>query len=217
MKAAGGVPDIPSLPRVPAWTFSAPTGVPCFDPDPFSPTEQDQPMTDVDALRYPTGPFDPKPSLTSQERADLIEELAHFPADLRFLVMSLPDEQLDTPYREGGWTVRQVVHHLPDSHLQGYVRFKLAMTEESPTIKTYGQAEWGETADTRTGPVEMSLALLEALHERWALFLKSLTEEDFSREYVHPEMGAVSLEKTLQLYVWHGKHHLGHIKLVAEG
>ena len=174
-------------------------------------------MTDHDPRRFPTGPFDPKPSLTSRERADLIEELAHYPADLRFLVMSLPEEMLDTPYREGGWTVRQVVHHVPDSHLQGYVRFKLAMTEDSPAIKTYGQAAWGETEDTRTGPVEMSLDLLEALHTRWALFLRSLSEEDFSREYVHPEMGAVSLEKTLQLYVWHGKHHLGHIKLVAEG
>ena len=174
-------------------------------------------MTDHDPLRFPTGPFSPKASLTAAERATLMEELAHYPADLRFMVMSLTPEQLETPYREGGWTVRQVVHHMPDSHLQAYVRFKLAMTEDRPTIKTYEQAFWGETEDTRTAPVEISLDLLEALHKRWALFLRSLSEADFQRTYLHPELGEVSLEKTLQLYVWHGKHHLGHIKMVAEG
>lgn len=174
-------------------------------------------MTDHDALRFPTGPFSPKPSLTAAEREELMEELAHYPADLRFMVLSLTPEQLETPYREGGWTVRQVVHHLPDSHLQGYVRFKLAMTEDKPAIKTYGQAEWGEAEDARTAPVEVSLDLLEALHGRWVLFLRSLTEEDFQRSYMHPELGEVTLETTLQLYVWHGKHHLGHVTLVAGG
>jgi uncharacterized damage-inducible protein DinB len=174
-------------------------------------------MTDKDALRFPTGPFSPKPSLSAAERDSLMEELAHYPADLRFMVLSLTQKQLETPYREGGWTVRQVVHHVPDSHLQGYVRFKLAMTEDKPTIKTYAQAPWGETEDTRTAPVEISLDLLDALHKRWVLFLRSLGEEDFQRTYMHPELGEVSLEKTLQLYVWHGKHHLGHIRLVAEG
>jgi len=174
-------------------------------------------MTDHDPLRFPIGPFSPKPSLTAAERKELMEELAHYPADLRFMVMSLTPKQLETPYREGGWTVRQVVHHMPDSHLQAYVRFKLAMTEDRPTIKTYEQAFWGETEDTRTAPVEISLDLLEALHKRWALFLRSLSEADFQRTYMHPELGEVSLEKTLQLYVWHGKHHLGHIRMVAEG
>lgn len=174
-------------------------------------------MTQHDSLRYPIGPFRPKPSLAPEEREELIQELAHFPADLRFLVLSLPEEKLDTPYREGGWTVRQVAHHVPDSHLQGYVRFKLAATEDTPTIKTYDEAVWAETEESRTAPVEISLDLLEALHKRWALFLRTLEEEDFRKAYRHPELGEVTLEKTLQLYVWHGKHHLGHVKLVAEG
>jgi uncharacterized damage-inducible protein DinB len=173
-------------------------------------------MTDHDPRRYPIGPFSPKPSLSTQEREALIEELAHFPADLRFLVESLPAEKLDTPYREGGWTVRQVAHHVPDSHMQGYVRFKLAVTEDTPAIKTYEEAVWAETEESRTAPVESSLDLLEALHERWALFLRTLKEEDFQKAYLHPKLGEVTLEKTLQLYVWHGKHHLGHIRLVAE-
>jgi uncharacterized damage-inducible protein DinB len=173
-------------------------------------------MKPHDPKRYPIGPFDPKPSLTGEERDALIHELAHFPADLRFLVQSLPEEELDVPYREGGWTVRQVVHHVPDSHLQGYVRFKLAATEDTPTIKTYEEAVWAETEESRTGPVESSLDLLEALHKRWALFLRTLKEEDFERAYRHPELGNVTLDTTLQLYVWHGKHHLGHVKIVAE-
>jgi len=174
-------------------------------------------MTDHDPLRYPIGPFRPKPSLTPAEREELIHELAHFPADLRFLVQSLPEEKLDTPYRDGGWTVRQVVHHVPDSHLQGYVRCKLAATEDTPTIKTYEEAVWAEMGEARTAPVDTSLDLVEALHKRWALFLRALPDEDFGKTYRHPELGEVSLDKTLQLYVWHGKHHLGHVKLVAEG
>jgi len=174
-------------------------------------------MAADDRRRYPTGPFRPKPNLTGPEREALIEELAHYPADLRFLVDSLPKEKLDTPYREGGWTVRQVVHHVPDSHMQGYVRFKLAVTEDAPAIKTYDEARWAETGESRAAPVESSLNLLEALHARWALFLRTLKEEDFRKAYRHPELGEVTLEKTLQLYVWHGKHHLGHIRLVAEG
>jgi hypothetical protein len=174
-------------------------------------------MTDLDALRFPVGPFQPRSGLTPQERQELMAEIAHFPADLRFLVSSLSEAELNTPYREGGWTVRQVVHHVPDSHLQGYVRFKLAMTEETPTIKTYEQAGWGEMADARTAPVEVSLDLLETLHRRWILFLESLADEDFARTYVHPELGELTLETTLQLYAWHGRHHLGHVRLVAEG
>ena len=143
-------------------------------------------MSDHDTSRFPIGPFEPRKSLTSEERRSLLEELAHFPADLRFMVQSLTPEQMDQPYREGGWTVRQVVHHLPDSHLHGYVRFKLAMTEDRPTIQTYQQAFWGETEDAR-------------------------------RSYIHPVMGELNLDTTLQLYVWHGKHHLGHIQRVAGG
>ena len=174
-------------------------------------------MSDHDPLRFPIGPFDPKPTLTVAEREALIEELAHFPADLRFMVMSLSPEQLDTPYREGGWTIRQVVHHLPDSHMQSYARYKYAVTEDTPTIKTYDEAAWAETVDARTAPVDISLDLLEALHLRWVFFLRGLTEDEFKKSFMHPEMGEVNLEKNLQLYIWHGKHHLGHIKVVAEG
>lgn len=174
-------------------------------------------MSDHDTSRFPIGPFEPRKSLTSEERRSLLEELAHFPADLRFMVQSLIPGQMDQPYREGGWTVRQVVHHLADSHLQGYVRFKLAMTEDRPTIQTYQQAFWCETEDARTGPPEMSLRLLEGLHERWAAFLGSLRETDFRRSYIHPVMGELNLDTTLQLYVWHGKHHLRHIQRVAGG
>jgi len=173
-------------------------------------------MPDHDPRRFPIGPFSPKKSLTPAERSDLLEELAHFPADLRFMVKSLTPEQLGTPYREEGWTVRQVVHHIPDAHLQGYVRFKLAMTENRPTIKTYQQAFWGEMEDSRTADTEMSLMILEGLHQRWVHFLRSLRHEDFQRSYIHPDLGELDLNTTLQLYVWHGKHHLGHIKLVAE-
>jgi uncharacterized damage-inducible protein DinB len=172
-------------------------------------------MTDPERLRYPTGRFQSKTGITPQERADLIEELAHFPNDLRFVVSSLSEAELDTPYREGGWSVRQVVHHIPDSHLNAYMRFKLAMTEDTPTIRTYDEAAWAETMEARTAPVEVSLNLLEALHKRWVLHLRSLVEGDFSRTVLHPEMGPVTLDLLLQLYAWHGKHHLGHIGLVT--
>ncbi len=178
--------------------------------------EPEPSMSDHDPLRYPVGPFQPLSGLTAGDREALIGEIAHFPADLRFLVEGLPDQALSTRYREGGWTLRQVIHHLPDSHLQGYVRFKLAMTEEAPAIKTYEQAPWGELADARNAPVAWSLDLLEALHRRWVFFLRTLTEADFQRIYLHPELGEMTLEKTLQLYVWHGRHHMGHIRLVTE-
>lgn len=173
-------------------------------------------MNDTDALRYPIGPFQPGSDFTPEERAAFIEEIARFPAELRVAVEGLSEEELDRPYREGGWTVRQVVHHVPDSHLQGYVRFKLAVTEVTPTIKTYGQAEWGDLADARLAPVEISLDLLDALHERWAFFLRSLSEEELQRSYLHPDLGELTLETTLQLYAWHGKHHLAHVGLVAD-
>jgi hypothetical protein len=174
-------------------------------------------MTDLDALRYPNGPFQPRSGFTAEEREGFINDIARAPAEFRVAVEELSEAQLDTPYREGGWTARQVAHHVPDSHLQGYVRFKLAMTEDAPTIKTYEQAAWGDTEDSRSAPVDFSLDLLEGLHSRWTFFLRSLSEEDFARTYQHPEMGEVSLETTLQLYAWHGKHHLAHVKLVAGG
>jgi uncharacterized damage-inducible protein DinB len=172
-------------------------------------------MSDVDALRYPVGRFAPREDLSADERAGLIREISELPKRFRAAVESLSDAQLETPYRDGGWTARQVVHHVPDSHLQGYARFKLALTEDLPLIKTYDEAAWAETADSRDAPVEPSLDILDALHQRWVLLLTSLSEEDFDRAFRHPEMGVVSLEKNLQLYAWHGRHHLGHVMLVA--
>lgn len=123
----------------------------------------------------------------------------------------LRDAQLDTPYREGGWTVRQVAHHVPDSHMNAYVRFRLALTEERPTIKTYEEARWAELADAKTAPVEVSLALLEPLHERWVRLLRSLSAGDLARTFTHPEHGVRTLEWMLFLYAWHGRHHTAHI------
>jgi len=173
-------------------------------------------MTDHDPLRYPIGPFQPKSGLSPDERETLITEIEHLPADVRFAVAGLTDAQLDTPYRPGGWTVRQVVHHLPDSHVQSYLRYKWAMTEDNPLIKTYEEALWAEMEEARTAPVALSLDFLHALHARWVLFLRNLTDQDYQRTIQHPEMGSVSLETNLQLYAWHGKHHLAHITGVAE-
>lgn len=172
-------------------------------------------MTDLDHQRFPIGPFNPRTGLTTDERAGFIEELSAFPAALRAAVEKLSEKELETPYRKGGWTLRQVVHHVSDSHLNAYVRFKLAVTESVPEIRTYQQGPWGETADARTAPVEYSLEILESLHKRWAFFLRSLSSEDFARNYRHPDLGELDLDKTLQMYVWHGNHHLAHIRLVA--
>ncbi|MEK6570441.1 MAG: YfiT family bacillithiol transferase, partial [Bacteroidota bacterium] len=145
-----------------------------------------------------------------------IQHLADAPANLRGAVRGLSDRQLDTPYRPGGWTVRQVVHHVPDSHLNAYIRFKLALTENEPTIKPYEQQLWAELPDARTGPIEMSLALLEALHKRWVLLLQSLNPSDFNRTFRHPELGLMTLDRTLALYAWHGRHHVAHITSLRE-
>lgn len=173
-------------------------------------------MTDLDRLRYPTGKFSPESSITSQQRAELIEEIAHFPSDLRFMVSTLSETALDTPYREGGWTGRQVIHHLPDSHLNAYVRFKLALTEDTPTIKPYDEAAWAGTSEVEKTPVGVSVDLLDSLHQRWASLLRSMSEEDFALKVNHPEIGMVSLDLFVQMYAWHGKHHLGHLELVAD-
>lgn len=173
-------------------------------------------MTDLDSRRFPVGPFQPLATLSVEEKEALIHEIEAFPDLLRKAVEGLSEAQLETPYREGGWTARQVAHHVPDSHLQGYVRFKLALTEDSPTIRTYEQAAWGEAHDARSAPVKPSLDLLEGLHARWAFLLRSLSSEDLARTYRHPEMGELTLETTLQLYAWHGRHHLAHIRLVAD-
>ena len=165
-------------------------------------------MTD---LRYPTGKFSYAGPLTHKQKQDALDRIARTPANLRVAANGLTDAQLDTPYRPGGWTVRQVVHHLPDSHLNAYVRFKLALTEDQPTIKTYAEDRWAELADTKATPVEVSLTLLDSLHDRWVRLLRSLTAENWKRTFRHPELGVMTLEKTLALYAWHGRHHVTHI------
>ncbi len=165
-------------------------------------------MTD---LQYPIGKFNSKKEISDAERQMLIQQIAEAPAKLRAAVKGLNDQQLDTPYRPGGWTVRQVVHHVPDSHLNAYTRFKLAMTEHEPTIRPYDEKLWAELPEARTAPIENSLVLLESLHKRWVLFLQSLKPSDFARTFRHPESGVHNLDWLLQLYAWHGHHHVVHI------
>ncbi|HUN66521.1 MAG TPA: putative metal-dependent hydrolase [Bacteroidota bacterium] len=158
--------------------------------------------------RYPVGKFEP---VSSPDRTALIREIADAPGLLREAVRGLTDQQLETHYREGGWTLRQVVHHVADSHMQAYGRCKLAVTEESPTIKPYHENLWAETPDARRAPVETSLVLISALHERWTMLLSSLSPADFSRTFRHPEYGTRELSWVLQLYAWHGRHHTAQI------
>lgn len=165
----------------------------------------------TDDLRFPIGNFRAPASTTEAERAALIGQIEAAPARLREAVLGLGQEQLETPYRPGGWTVRQVVHHVPDSHLNSYMRFRLALTEDEPTIKSYQEDRWAELPDARTAPPEVSLDLLEALHRRWTRLLRSLTPPDWERSYRHPELGLMSLERTLALYAWHGRHHVAHV------
>ena len=165
-------------------------------------------MTD---LRYPIGKFQRKDAITASERDECIRQIAEAPQLVRAAVAGLTPEQLATPYRPEGWTVRQVVHHVPDSHLNAYIRFKLALTEDQPAIKTYRENVWAELIDGRTAPVEHSLALLDALHFRWVMLLRSLSEADFHRTFLHPDAGVMKLESLVQLYAWHGAHHTAHI------
>lgn len=165
-------------------------------------------MTD---LRYPIEKFEMPAGVADGDRPGLIDQIAALPGDLRRAVAGLDDDKLDTPYREGGWTVRQVVHHLPDSHLNAYTRFKLALTEEEPTIRTYEEARWAELPEARSAPIGISLALIDALHERWVLMLRLLAPGQFSRKFRHPEMGVMSLDQLLSMYAWHGRHHVAHV------
>lgn len=167
-------------------------------------------------LRYPIGRFAADPGVTEEKRRRWIGEIADTPERLRAAVDRLSAEQLDTPYRPGGWTVRQVVHHLPDSHLNAYVRVKLALTEAAPTVKPYDETAWAELADGRTAPVEISLALIESLHRRWILVLRALSPGDFARTFRHPDWGTVNLDWVLQQYAWHGRHHVAHITSLRE-
>jgi uncharacterized damage-inducible protein DinB len=167
-------------------------------------------------LQYPIGKFQWNGSITDEQRRTLIDAIEQTPAALRAAVHGMSPDQLDTPYRPGGWTVRQVVHHLPDSHLNSYVRFKLALTETDPVIKPYDEALWAELPDSRSTPVEVSLTLLESLHQRWVVLLRSLSAQDGARSFRHPERGAMSLDQTIALYAWHGRHHAAHITTLRE-
>lgn len=165
----------------------------------------------MDDLRYPVGPFLFNSSPTDDTRRDCIRHISQAPGAIREALQRLSDQQLDTPYRPGGWTVRQVVHHVPDSHMNAYCRFKFALTEQNPTIKAYDEAAWAQVADTARTPPEVSLALLDALHRRWVVLLESMAPGDFARTLVHPEKGSINLDWMLQLYAWHGRHHAAHI------
>ena len=160
--------------------------------------------------RFPIGPFEDPGELDAKRRTEAIDAIAATPARLRSAVAGLDDAQLDTRYRPGGWTVRQVVHHLPDSHLNSYVRFKLGLTENEPTIRTYREELWAELADART-EVEGSIELLEALHRRWVILLRGIEEREWRRSILHPDLGRMSLDSLLAFYAWHGLHHVAHI------
>jgi DinB superfamily len=161
--------------------------------------------------RYPIGKFHFEGPADEAHRELLISEIEQAPAALRLAVNGLTPQQMETPYRDGGWTVRQVVHHVPDSHMNAYIRFKLALTEDEPTIKPYMEDRWAQLPDSQSTPSEVSLALLESLHQRWVALLRSMKPEEWKRNFRHPELGTMPLEKNLALYAWHGRHHVAHI------
>ncbi len=166
--------------------------------------------------RYPIGNFTDRTDRSPERRQTLIREIANLPAQLRAAVSGLGDAQLDTPYRAGGWTVRQVVHHVPDSHLNAYIRTRWALTEENPVIKAYDEVAWAELSDAKLGPIEPSLALVQALHLRWVSLWRALPGESFSLTFRHPQSGENTLDRQLELYAWHGKHHVAHITTLRQ-
>ena len=170
----------------------------------------------MDDLRYPIGRYQAPDSVTASHRTEWIRILEELPQNMRHAVEDLTDSQLDTPYRPGGWTVRQVVHHVPDSHMNSYMRFRLALTESSPLIKDYEEGAWAELRDAKTGPVEWSLQLLAGLHARWTNLLQSLNDAQWAKTFKHPEVGEKRLDWTLGLYAWHSRHHLAHINNLRE-
>ena len=170
-------------------------------------------MTD---LSYPIGKFSPPETITEAHRTQWVKDISDMPALLRNAVTGLNQEQLDTPYRPGGWTVRQVVHHVPDSHLNSYVRFKWTLTEDKPTIKAYDEASWATLADS-AADIELSLSLLDSLHARWVVLLTAMSDSDYEKSFVHPESGAeIGLSRNLGLYSWHGSHHVAHVTSLRE-
>lgn len=161
--------------------------------------------------RYPIGKFVYDKETGGKQKNMFISEIESAPLKLKEAVKGLSEKQLDTPYRDGGWTIRQVVHHLPDSHMNAFVRFKLALTEDNPTVKTYDEKKWAELQDYSHTPIDVSLNLLDAVHKRWIILIRSMKPDDFKKSYVHPELGKVELDWVLAQYAWHGKHHIAHI------
>ena len=167
-------------------------------------------------LQYPIGKFAPKDSYTSEEIAALIYSIETIPAKIEEVFKKFSPAQLDTPYRPDGWTARQVLHHIPDSHMNAYIRFKWTLTEDTPTIKAYNEKDWAETYETKQDPA-LSVALLKSLHAKWVTLLHSLTKEDLQKRFVHPETGKhVRLDRLIAMYAWHGEHHLAHLKLILD-
>ena len=163
--------------------------------------------------RYPIGRFERlRGPLDAAARTALIDTIERTPATIRSLVERLDETELESPYRDGGWTIRQVVHHVPDSHMNVYIRMKLAVTEDTPTIKPYDEGQWAELPDGRSAPISMSLDLLDALHRRWVVFLRALPEQQFQRTFAHPELGSVAIFEALAMYAWHSRHHTAHIQ-----
>src|SRR5512138_3123553 len=162
--------------------------------------------------RYPSGPFTFRPDVTPEMRRVAISAIRDTPAALRQAVEGLTDAQVATPYRPGGWTIRQVVHHVPESHMNAYVRIKLALTEDKPTIKTYEEQLWAELPDVTRCPIDVSLRLLEALHQRWVILLRSLPDDGFKRVFTHKEWGLVTVDEAVAMYAWHCRHHTAHIE-----
>lgn len=162
-------------------------------------------------LRYPVGPCEWSAEVTAEERRQHLRDIAELPAKLRGAVAGLAPQHLDIPYREGGWTIRQIVHHIPDSHMNSYVRFKLALTEDQPTIKPYDERLWAEIPEARLAPIEISLDMVDALHRRWSLMLDNMTDADFERSILHPEIGALKLKSLVAGYGWHCRHHVAQI------
>jgi len=167
-------------------------------------------------LRYPVGQFSAPGTISRADLDGFIDEIAQLPEQLRRVVAGLTDQQLDTPYRPGGWTVRQVVHHLPDSHMNAYIRFKLALTEDSPAIKPYRENLWAEIPEARTAPLAASLAILDGLHFRWTNTLRTMSVADFARTFHHPERGEMRLDLTAAMYAWHCRHHVAHISSLRQ-
>jgi uncharacterized damage-inducible protein DinB len=166
--------------------------------------------------RFPIGKFSYSGPPTPEQKLQFLDEIEKTPARLRAALQGLSEQQLNTPYRDGGWTLRQVAHHVPDSHINSYIRFKLALTEDEPTIKPYVESLWAELPEAKNAPIEGSLALLDSLHQRWMLVLRALSDEQWKRTFRHPDMGPMPLEKNLALYAWHGRHHVAHIATLRE-